>query len=173
MSAPNQSPWDTGTPHRPGADDFDGCALTDDPEDPPIAAEMPTSAQQNTLGLTHVSIGKVVPNAVFSVRFSAGSPLFDSMSVAPNALDTSGITVVRTFGGGANGDTTITFPSSSTFPPSVAQPIATINLVIPPTPTATDVISTIVVNVLGNAQIRVVTTKNGALADLPYTVLLY
>lgn len=173
MSAPNKSPWDTATPHRPGADDYDGCALANDPEDPPIASEMPTAEQQNTLGFTHVSIGKVVPNAIFSVRFSAGSPLFDSISAAPNDLDTGGITVSRTFGGAVSGDTVIALPSSSTFPPGIAQPIATVNLTIPPTPVVGNVNTTIVVNFLSNTLIRVVTTLNGALADVPYTVLLY
>lgn len=168
MGAPNISTWDDTVPHRPGAPDFDGCVLTNDPVDPPIAGEMPTAEQQNTLGLTITSIGKVVPNSVISVGFPGGTPTITFVQCAPNTYDVSTMTLTRTPGGAVSGDFTIGFASSK-FPTSVAPPSATPNPTIGATPTAVQVNATAVANNVING-VRVVTTLNGALADVPFTV---
>lgn len=68
MTAPNGSTFDgnpnaspaTTAGYRPGLPDFNGGALTDDPQFPPDPATMPTSALLNTDSYQHVSVGKMM-----------------------------------------------------------------------------------------------------------------
>lgn len=125
MPAPGTSTWDgnaNASPpvtnaYRPGASDFNGAALQDDAVNPPNPATMPTSAQQNTIGLLLVSIGKLIPNATISINGGA-PPTVQYQYYAMNN-STPALTITRV---GA-GNVQLTWPAN-TFPAPVAFPKA-------------------------------------------------
>lgn len=159
MTAPNVSPWDDTVPHRPGASDFDGCVLTNDPDDPPIAGEMPTAEQQNTLGLAITSMGKVVANCVISV-IGGTSPTVAYCSPAPNGFDPANITVTRSSIGNLN----LTWPAGS-FPTPASQPL---DLALNEVLGGGHTYAISAINITNG--VRVMTMRDGALADLSFTV---
>lgn len=160
--SPGVSPWDAPIPHRPIADDFNGCVKTDDPKasasDP---VTMPNAAEWNTKGLSLVSIGKTI-GSIVSVIFVAGAPVISTTCIPSNVLSPSAFTIGRTAGGSASGDTTI-FWTASSFPPATASPIATRN-------------DTALNGSIGATstpgQARVVTGNGGVATDVPYTIVI-
>lgn len=163
MTAPNVSPWDDPAgAHRPGADDFNGAAFADDPDDAPDPATQASAALVNTICLTLLSLGKVAPNARVSVRYASGAPVIDSFTAAPSGPISSTFTPVRTSGGAGSGDVTITWPAG-TFPTAAGQPSACVN--VAGAPAAWNVSATNVTN-----GVRVITAVAGTATDLPFTV---
>lgn len=158
MTSPNKSPWDDTTAHRPSTADYEGCALLDHPTRPPVPSQHPTSAQLNTIGFTHVSIGKIVPNAIVSINGGA-SPTIAYQSQAPSAVTV--YTVTRN----GPGDISITWPAN-TYPPPVQQPVAALNVQLGAFNYAIGAIN------IANG-VRVVTTQTAALTDLSFTVQIY
>lgn len=164
-TAPNVSPWDAVVVHRPSADDFNGAALANDPDDAPDPGTMATAELVNTMSLALVSLGKVAANAKFSVRYASGAPVLDTFSAAPSAPSSGTFTVARTPAGtGVNGagDTTITW-AAGTFPPAVGQPSACLNVL--GTAAAWGISCANVTN-----GVRVITTVGSTATDLPFTV---
>jgi hypothetical protein len=106
---PNANPATT-VGYRPGAPDFNGCALQDDPVQPPDPTTMPTAAQQNTLGAQHVSVGKMIACATFGVNASA-SPTLQYWQTAANLIVSNPFTITRV----GPGHYQITWPAN-TFP---------------------------------------------------------
>lgn len=163
MTAPGTSTFDDPTgAHRPGVDDFNGAAFEDDADDAPNPSTQATADLVNTLCLTQVGLGKVVPVARISVRYASGNPVLDSFTAAPSAPTSGTFTIGRTSGGASSGDVTITWPAG-TFPPAAGQPTACLNVVGAPAAWAISC-----ANVTNG--VRVITALAGAGSDLPFTV---
>jgi hypothetical protein len=108
-SSPGISTWDVlPTPYRPGVADFNGAALTDDPDAPPNPNEFPTANQMNTEALVLVSIGKMVPNARLSILAGA-TPSILYCTAAGSNVTSSSFVVTRN----AAGDYSITWAQPS------------------------------------------------------------
>lgn len=122
MTSPNASTFDIAPPYRPGSADFNGSAKVDDSENPPDPTIMPSAAEYNTLTKLMVALGKVIPVAVVSIKFTAAVPSIDLFS-APGSNVTLPTFVVTDNGAG---DTSITWPAN-TFPAPVAQPTVSLN----------------------------------------------
>jgi hypothetical protein len=161
-TAPNLSPWDATTAHRPSTDDFNGAAFQNDADDEPDPATQATAELVNTMCLALVSLGKVVANAKVSVKYVSGNPVIDTFAAAPSAPTSATFTPVRTSGGAGAGDVTITWPAGS-FPPALGQPMACLNVV--GAPAAWGISCANVTN-----GVRVITTVGSTGTDLPFTV---
>ena len=122
MASPNASTFDIAPPYRPGNADFNGSAKVDDSENPPDPTIMPSAAEYNTLTKLMVALGKVIPTAVISIKFTAGVPSVDLFSAPGNNVTLGTFTVTDN---GA-GDTSVTWPVN-TFPAAVAQPTVSLN----------------------------------------------
>jgi hypothetical protein len=164
-TAPNLSPWDDPTgAHRPGADDFNGAAFQNDPDDEPDPGTQATAELVNTMCLALVSLGKVVANAKVSVKYASGNPVLDTFTAAPSAPTSATFTVGRTSGGAGAGDVTITW-AAGTFPPALGQPMACLNVV-----GAAAAWGISCANVTNG--VRVITTVGSTATDLPFTVAI-
>lgn len=165
MSAPNQSPFD-GNPtlgitagYRPTLNDFNGAALEDDAVNPPDPQTMPCAPVLNTTGYTIVSLGKMVPCANFAVTPGVSPAILSWVTAALNIVSDP-FTPSRN---GA-GDYSITFPAN-TFPIQ-GQPKAHLNVQLGNHNYSIGVVS------ITNG-VRVTTTQDGVLTDLPFSVDLF
>lgn len=174
MPAPNGSTWNGNAlatppvtaPYRPGPADLNGIGLQNSPTRPPNPATMPTAELLNTLSALAVVYGRLVANAIVSVKFAAGSPALDSYTAAPDAFfgapAAKVFTVARTGGGAANGDISITWPANA-LPAQLVQPRACLNVL----PGAHSYSIGVVPITNG---VRIVTNQDNAATDLAFTV---
>lgn len=168
MPAPGISTFDgnpetsppTTTPYRPGTSDFNGAALADDPTYPPDPQTMPTANLFNTIALLLVSACKMIPFAIVSVTAGA-SPVIAFWNTAANDIDANPFTLART----AAGNYTLSWTAGA-FPSAAAQPVVALNLELGAHNYGAGA-------VYGTNSVQVTTTEDGALADLPFTVMLF
>jgi len=114
------------TPHRPSVDDFDGCSCIN-ATNPPDATTMPTAPAWNSIGRTLAAVGRVVPVAVFTVRY-----LDNTTPIVENVVCTNGALQPVNFQVTSNGvgDVSITWPADS-LPPAACDPIASVGGLTP------------------------------------------
>lgn len=172
MPSPGQSTFD-GNPnletpttqgYRPGADDFDGCALEDLPGGNPNPAYMPTAALYNTYGLLLVSVGRMIAWGSCSIIGGAVPSLAYWRVAANNITNGSGtsgspFTVTRN----SAGNLSITYPTG-TFPAPMGQPRAFLNVAAP----GNHNYSITAINIPNGVQ--VVTLQDGVPTDLNCSV---
>ena len=158
MAASETLTFDIVPPRRPAVEDIDP-TLVDDAEYPPVAGD-PYADQLNQMGLLIQRACALIPVAIFSVRFSAGTPILDSFSCAPTAPITGTFTITDN----GTGDVSITWPAN-TFPTELVKSMATITENVAALAPAT-------VSIANGVRVR---TRNpaSALADIAFTVAVY
>lgn len=168
------SPWDDSPPRRPALPDVNSASLQNRADAPPDPSRFPTANLLNGKSYMALSIGKVMPNAVISVTFQAGSPVINygasacgvSQNGVQDAVTSGAVKVERTPGGAGSGDVVVYAPAN-TFPSPIADPTACIT----GTTTCGFIAAEWYVATDGKAGIRVITlSTGGAAADLPFTV---
>lgn len=156
MSAPNASPFDLTPPVRPGTDHFNGIAKIDDAAYPPNPQTQPNADEWNTIEWLLLSIGRVMPVAVFTVT-NSGTPILTKVQTAAKDKSPGDFTVTDV----ATGRVRIEW-AAGTFPSSAGGLIPGLNG--------------------GPGMIHAVEITNGlevftynsagAAADFPFTVIL-
>lgn len=160
MAAPNQNTWDLVPPRRPGTNDFNGIAKTDDPAYTPDVTTQPNAAEWNTVEFLINAFAKVMPSLIISITggVTPGIAFFTTPASAP-VLGT--FTVTRN----SIGNVSITWPAN-TFPPSVAAPSVALNAGA--LGNAVDIVA-----ITNGIQVRTSVSSTGAGADLSFTATVY
>lgn len=168
MGSPNSSTYDQSPAQRPTVDSFNGCVKEDDQEYPPDPSTMPNAAEANTTSLTIVSLGAMGAVGKISVTYTIIGPQIAS-SQFPNIATAFTPTIIRTPGGAASGDVTISWPAGAV-PPSTTAPAVSLN------GTALALTLSPVASLVANG-VRVVTGLNvsgtATATDLPFTVVVH
>lgn len=163
-TCPGLSSWDASPPIRPGTFEFNGAALGNEDEEPPLPGTHPTAALLNMTALQLISLSKVVPNVLLSILGGA-TPSIVMFSAAPSSPVPSTFTVAS----GSTGVTTIVYPNA-TFPAPVAMPTVSLNGAIGAHTYASSVDLSVGAT---NTTITVYTNIDGALAYIPFTVAIH
>jgi hypothetical protein len=181
MPAPNGSTFDGNpnastpvvVPYRPGAPDFNGIGLQDNPQYPPNPLTMPTAALLNTWSALSVVFGRMIPVLRLSVT-GGTTPSISQFIAAPDyvggtlgsstptpiTLSTFTVTHVST------GKVQITWPAG-TLPTATTQPSAHLNGVLSSGYSAS-VSATPITN-----GVEVDTLLSGVYSDMSFTVDVY
>lgn len=156
MTTPATCTFDLTPPRRPGIDDVGGGAKQDDIFFPPDPVEMPTAADDNQHQNLLVRYGAVVPLAVVTVHFTAGTPSVFKVTSVKTAVVPGTFTVTD----GGVGITTLAW-AANTFPAAVADHYAF---------ATGGAIATATAEILTNS-VKVRTGNSaGAAADIPFVV---
>lgn len=171
------SPWDDAPPRRPALPDVNNAALQNRADAMPDPTRFPTANLLNGEAYMALSIGKVMPNAVISVKYTGGNPVINygasacgvSQNGVQDAVTSGAVQIERTpgaLGGAASGDVVIWAPAL-TFPAPVSDPKVYPGGAVP-FAFAAEWFTDTVNNRVG---IRVVTqTLGGVATDFPFTV---
>ena len=167
----NSSTWDvnpsTDTVRRAGQYDILNAVKADDTYFPPNVITDPCADEYNQLAFQAAALNKTIPSLIVSVAFSAVSPYAPYItyySSPSNNLSISNVTVSRTSGGAATGDTTIAW-TSGLLPIPVAGPTVSVNDYVPR-------ISCVFAH--SSTSVRAITQDHsGSAVDAPYTVVIY
>ena len=120
-NAPGTSTWDLVSPRRPTTNDFNGAAKVDDQQFVPDPQTMVSGLEYNTLCLLVVAMGKVLPNATFSIT-GGNPPTLAGFAAAASAVVSGTFTLTRN----SAGDVSITWPAN-TFPTATCAPEVSTN----------------------------------------------
>ena len=102
-------------PRRPTLADVGGAAFVDDQAYPPDPTTMPSAAMENQNEKLIQGFGKVVPIAILSIKFAAGTPGIDRMTALGSLLEAAHFTIAKL----GVGYTRISWAANK-LPPSVA-----------------------------------------------------
>jgi len=157
MAAPNASPFDLVPPVRPGKQHFNDITKEDDANFRPNPQTQPNAPEWNTIEWLLLSIGRVMPVAVFSVT-NTGTPIFSKVVTAPKDKSAGDFTIADLGAGVVQ----ITWPAN-TFPPVAAEPSVSLNA----GPGMCHVTS-----ITNGIEVRTY-NSSGAAADLSFTATVY
>ena len=164
MSSPNSNTFDLVPPRRPGLNDFEGAALTDDVEQPPNPGTDPTSAVWNTICRTLTALGMTAPVLCLGITGHVTQPFINAMACVVSAVTQTpvvgGVFGTFTITRNSIGNVSITWPAG-TFPAAAFPPTAFLNA-----PAA----GMVTAFAIANGVTVITMTSAGALADLPFTV---
>lgn len=161
MPATNLLTYDDTPPVRPALEDLGGAAKENDPNFPPIPGVMPMAEEDNQKTQQIAAFAKVVPLAILTVTFAAGTPSIANVKALGTNVTAASFTVVDN----GDGDTTIWWASGTVLPPTAGAPI-----VSQADDTEIDRIRAFYTTVSGSPAVRVKTKLGATGADANFVV---